>query len=762
MMMDITQTFGGSITGDLASASARSVPPTGLESGVVSAACNQDNFGESISGVPASSSRSVSPTRLTDGCIHAAGDRALAGLPIADTAVPADSTSTESTYFRIADIARALALDKRVVHRMAESEHWPMHQCGNRFEFCPPPRIAALVIARPDMPKEEPYHNGVKFTDLAHCPAQRDVVLLREKAVQMLLVNTGIGKELALKLVSDYMRREHPLFRCSVNSLRMWVDKYLANGIDGLVEQKRGKVGRKPFAAALTPDMVLKGRAASVEMGINGDGNAARAYRELVADPTLTGEARLHLHGNYASKSYVPPSIRKALEVPVYTRKLIQIGPHEAKLDGPYTECDYSKTPAGKAFTCDDMTANVYIWCEWPNELGYILIRPQILAAMDVGSMSWLTIRAVMRSRGQYNKDDAWGLIGDVFDEYGLYPIAVLEGGIWQSNAFLGEKTSIDDSTRFGGLKSLGVKMIHARTPRAKIIENAFHRLQSAADRCPGYCGRNERNDLPEAVKKQIYMVQHGQAHPSKFFLHFNQYCEHLQKVMQMLNNEEGDGKILRGQSPAQKWAADAPKFSIVPDSAKWMYRSTFNLKQVTRNGVNVTVGSGRYQVSYTYNSIELEAYRGHRVCIFWNDYNPDTAAIIYTMRDGKPHEFICSAERLASVDRFNASEDEMATEQRRKALVHQMAVSQTKSLAPDLQRKQHLIPTGPVQNDIAAKIAAAKADCARREATTAAAKRSVSRLPDVDINELSAPAPTRPTAQMPSMDELNELLNEP
>jgi len=449
-----------------------------------------------------------------------------------------------------------------------------------------------------------------------------------------------------------------------------------------------------------------------------------------------------------------------------YLTTLVQVGAHAAKLDGPYIECDYENVSAGRAFTCDDMTANVYVWTEWPNEQGFILIRPQILAAMDVGSMAWLCIRGVMRSRGQYTKDDAWGLVGDIFDNYGLYEIAVLEGGIWQSNNFRGERTGMSDAQRLGGLKSLGVKAYHARTPRAKIIETAFNNLQHAADRCRGYCGRNERKDCPEDVKKQKYDVEKGHAHPSKYFLHFNEYCAHLQKVMGQLNNERNDGKILRGLAPVEKWAQDNPVFKKVPDSAKWMYRSTFNLVQVTRNGVKINIGSGKHLISYTYHSIDLEQYRGRRVCVYWNDYNPDTDAVVYSIQNGKPHEFLCVAKRLQPIPRFDATDEQMAENTHRTKMVHQMAVTQSKSLAIGLQRRERTIEVGTAATSIGSQIAAARAETENRDAVKQQTRRAVNAaLPKITaddraaalaaVNGIETPAPEIPS------DEIQDLLTD-
>ena len=679
---------------------------------------------------------------------------------------PVPQSGPNAVGFSAADIARALGLTgeagKKKIKRTAVIEGWPTQMRGNKLMFTPPAAIADLIIATPEAPKIVAHTQCVRFSDLAHSEHARQTVLLREAAVKLCQANHHLGREVALTLVAAQMQREHPAFRISPSSLRQWIARYGAAGLDGLVEQKRGRVGRKPYAAQLEEHHLLAAAAGSVERGVKGRLNIARGFRDtLLNNPTVNGPARLWMHGDHASKSHVPPSVRDAIRsrVAPLTAKLIQVGPKAAKLDGPYTECSYANVKAGSAFTADDMTANCYVWCEWPNEDGFLLIRPQILAAMDIGSMAWLNIRAVMRPKGQYNRDDVWGLIGDIFDEYGLFGTAVLEGGTWQSQVVTGAATGFDDDTRFGGLKSLGVKLIHTRSPRGKIIETAFNQLQHAADAVRGYTGRMEMKDCPEDTKKHLALVRAGHAHPRQFFLHINEYAEHLKTVMNNLNHERGDGKILHGLAPADKWAEDAPNLPVMPDSHKWMYRASYRLVQLTRNGLRITVGSGKYQTHYTYsNPAALEVHRGRRVIAFWNDYDPDTDAVVYTLRNGRPDQFICTASRVPDLARLGAGAPELHAEAARKKLSQQLARTQRASLAPYLTRTQHIIPTdGP--SAVGQKLDQAKAENATRQRTKATVKRftgsadelleATPRDHSVDVNEM---IPTDHTAQPRNM----------
>jgi len=704
--------------------------------------------------------------------------RAVAFLELVEA--EAEKEAERVGWFVAADIARAVGTHKKRVHRIAARDGWPRRVFENRVEYQPPRRIAEAIVESPvrERQREEAEGLTVRFADLAHSDEQRENVLLREAAVKLLLNNLHLGKEMALKLVVRHFRVKHPIFAVSVSALRRWELAYRAHGLDGLVEQKRGRSGRKGFALDLEADELLRTAAGAIEYGIKGRLNMARAYRELVGNPTVGSERGrpTWLHGEHASKSYVPPSVRAAVRelAPVSTVKLIQVGPKAMKLDGPYTESSYAGLRCGQAFTADDMTCNVYVWVEWPNEDGFLLLRPQLLVTMDVASMAFLNYRLVIRPKGQYNRDDVWGLIGDLFDSFGLFETAILEGGTWQSDLVRGQRTGIEDGTRLGGLKSLGVKVIHTRSPRGKIIEGAFNPLQHAADNCRGFCGRMEMKDCPELVKRHLADVRSGKAHPREHFLHLHEYDKHVAGAMQGLLNERNDGKILRGQSPWSKWASEKPALAQMPDAYKWMYRSAFAVCQVTRNGVRVTQGTGKFQQAYSYDCpTVLETWRGRRVVAYWNDSNPDTDAVIYTVRAGRPDKFLCVAERVREIPRLGASEEELGREAARKKLHAQLAVSKSQSLAQFLQRGSQTSQTGRTsrteevrgerdegRGEIGERIEAARVKADEREAGRITVERTERRIlaEAGDLSELGGGRGERESVGESERERLQEL----
>jgi len=205
---------------------------------------------------------------------------------------------------------------------------------------------------------------------------------------------------------------------------------------------------------------------------------------------------------------------------------------------------------------------------------------------------------------------------------------------------------------------------------------------------------------------------------------------------MKAMNVERSDGKTLRGECPADKWSGERVEMRQIPDSAKWMYRSAYNVREVTRNGVRVTIGTGKFQQSYTYaNPEKLENFRGSRVVIWWNDYDPDTDAVIYSVKNGRPDKFICVASRVQNPDRIGASDSEMHAEATRKKLAQGLAVTQSRSLSPWLTRGNVRAgrtqrTAGPDANaDIAERIAAARAATQEKREAEAERRAAVRRV---------------------------------
>jgi hypothetical protein len=464
--------------------------------------------------------------------------------------------SPGATFYRAAsEIAKALGIDKKTVHNRAKRENWPQRGIANRIEYQPPHEIELLLDPAPaPVTLAGTSTDFVQFADLTN-PQTRETVRLRERAVLAVAAFPGGKIQARANVVATFIVK-HSGFQISIRSLERWETQYRLLGIDGLVDQKQGNVGRKSALSRLDEStratLVARGKAIAHEKG-----SVAKAARELAAQPNLPASLRHHLHDGHVSKSYVTPSIRSALRTSPLTGALAQ-GPNAARLASRFTPRDYSDLRSGDVYTADDMTSNVLCWCEWPNARGFIIGQPQILPVLDVRSLRGLCVRVIMREGGQYSSDDIWGLFGDVFDQFGLPARGfLLEFGHWQSKRVKGHSTDIQDDDRIGGLASLGLYLIPSFDPRSKgMIEGWFNNFQYHCDRFPGYAGRDQRHQMPEAVKRSLQLIKGGE-HPSKHFPHVKDFANHVQTVMENLNHERQDGQILRGQSPLEQWAGD-------------------------------------------------------------------------------------------------------------------------------------------------------------------------------------------------------------
>jgi hypothetical protein len=262
-------------------------------------------------------------------------------------------------------------------------------------------------------------------------------------------------------------------------------------------------------------------------------------------------------------------------------------------------------------------------------------------------------------------------------------------------------------------------------------------------DRMPGFVGRNQRTDLGEAIKKRIalFKVKNPDHHPREFFPHVSQLADQVKLAMENMNHARQDGAVLRGMSPLEKWAEDAPALRSIPDSAKWMYRSAMNVCKVTANGVRVTRGSGPKMMVYYWDNPEVLVPRqGQSVIVHWNDGNPEADAIL---RDARSRAFLCVARQVRPLARFNATSEELAAEANRKRAALMFARTEARAIQPELVRATVPLAVDQATEIIGGQIVAATARAERAETVC-----SCPQLPGAE-----GPAEIEPTNRMAALD---------
>jgi hypothetical protein len=683
------------------------------------------------------------------GVLHNAGTSTEgAELPHKTTAAPS------VPFYPTGMLMAAMNCSRPTLLSIAKREAWLARQGERGFEFVPPANLLALLPPPPGprASKDEPKRIGYfeLKDELQRELARRREVVVKDYSTRLQSHFKGEAKEatqyrfatLETPTTLDGVTFNSPV-PFTIRTLEIWVKNYAQHGLDGLCDQRQ-RGGRKPTEVPREIAAWLKAK--SIEHG-----SVAKAMQLLATDPDLPASMRDACSAAFASKSYVRPSVRRAATPSRLTTTLAAQGPRAARLSGRFSPGVWSNTAPGSVFVSDDMTSNVLVWVEdLQSPLGYRIGQPQILPVMDVGSLRWLNVRCIMRPGGQYNAlDDIAGLFGDVFDTFGLptkpdgTPGAfLLEGGHWQSNAVIGHRTGLADGDRIGGLASLGIEVIRSYEPKSKgMLEGAFHHFQHWVDAYPGFGGRDQRKELPELVKKQLALCKGGHAHPRQFFPHLREFSNHVQTVMENMNQMRNDGQICRGATPLEKWM-DSPALLRVPESSRWMYRSALSITKITRNGVRVTMGSGAKLLTYYYDRPEvLTHFEGTKVRVYWNHTNPESDAIIL---DHASNGFLCSASK---VDPLNYD-----VEKQRKALAMQVARTELRSIQPHMARRTMPIATDDTNERLSNEIAQAHAREATKRAQVRQSERAVQtaiRNTPVTLDDVNAvlATDTRPDA---------------
>ena len=203
----------------------------------------------------------------------------------------------------------------------------------------------------------------------------------------------------------------------------------------------------------------------------------AQAWRELRESGTLSAEISQHYIATPASKSYVPPRVRKLIGNKIKMLRDHHRGPRAAKLNGAYVNRDPTTFNAGDWFQADDTTLPNYYFVE--NEEGIQLIRGQFLAMCDCRTTFILGF--VLIPQRNYTAHHIRDLTTVVADRYGLPRKGFYyENGMWRTARLLhGRRDEIQWHQTGMGLRGLGLQFRHAKLPRGKVIERVFGILQN-------------------------------------------------------------------------------------------------------------------------------------------------------------------------------------------------------------------------------------------------------------------------------------------
>jgi hypothetical protein len=144
-------------------------------------------------------------------------------------------------YFPSSLIAKVANCHLRTVKRHAAKNAWHGRLVGNTWYFIPPKLLQSKCEAASHLAK----HDGMEgFTIGASHRAELFRANLRFAALCALqtAITTMPVDDALVAIARDFT------FKVSPSALRVWQKKYTASGFAGLMERKRGHVGRKPKA----------------------------------------------------------------------------------------------------------------------------------------------------------------------------------------------------------------------------------------------------------------------------------------------------------------------------------------------------------------------------------------------------------------------------------------------------------------------------------------------------------------------------------
>lgn len=514
-------------------------------------------------------------------------------------------SSAEFDQLGVADYARVFGktitpryfreLLKRTVERDAGAEDWArleiyLPEMLRRQTTAPRPTAAAISAC---------FDQLLEVIQQFKSPAQpssaeEDLLWLRALEFYQASAGASDKPKREKRALLDFLNTHAPFLAKSFNALRVSFDrKFKAFSQAGgqaaaLVDGRQERRG-VPLAQPYDPAQIQLVKFTAAERH---EGKLAPAVRELAEMGLITDPRIQRCLDTRTSKSYHPQSFHEHFrDLPAF--RVAHLGPRALAKMVPPRELTYEGIHSMLCLVGDDLTSPVYVYV--PDGEGWFkMTRCQLLCVADFRSL-FITSYALNPS-GQYNSLDVRTVYTTAFAEHGMPKYILREGGLWRKSKFANSlaaigtgrsadapfsdaeveigleragvriKSSIDELCRDVG--DLGIQFREAYCARAKPIERVFDLLQSLMASEPGFSGRDERVDCPEAVRKNLELVQARKAHPADCgFYSFEQWLKRLDEIVAKYNRTPQEGRRLRSPLTGQP-LSPAEAFSLFQDQS--------------------------------------------------------------------------------------------------------------------------------------------------------------------------------------------------
>jgi hypothetical protein len=353
-------------------------------------------------------------------------------------------------------------------------------------------------------------------------------------------------------------------------------------------------------------------------------GDIAPAWRDLLRQG-FSPEVVSRYAGRAQNKSHVPASVMDSIGPEVEILTVMHRGPRAFDSIKGHVTRSYDGIASMQCVSGDDFTMNTYFYVpdgkDW-----FELTRGQVILFIDFRSsriLGW-----ALEPRKSYSSLTIRSLCTRVFGEFGLPQVLYFERGIWKNSTLLKGKTDPFNFTEISqGLREFGIQFKHAIRPRTKTVERIGGMFQEIAEAEPGYCGRDERRDAPESLRKQMDEVAARKVHPSKYFYSLDQWNARIRELVNLYNGEVQQGIMLAGMSPDQAFEAymnpnDPPmQFNA---QLRYLLAHDKRLARVTLNGVTIQIGKKKFN----YRGQEIAHLVNREVLAWFDPENPETLVV--------------------------------------------------------------------------------------------------------------------------------------
>lgn len=517
----------------------------------------------------------------------------------------------------------------RTIRRDNGAEDW------NRLEIYLPDRLKqkdapAVMVAKALADDFAELGGFITACTNPHSPNDTEAAGIWTLALEKFtaLVNSGEPEKSASRRVRQFLFARAPFLAPSRDALWIaWKRKLetlqKANGDVKALRDGRAENGSQFTLPEADRDLLIH-RAVFYYRG-----DIAPAWRDLLRKGFSTAVVDRYA-GRAERKSHVPASVMESITSEVEMLTVMHRGSRAFDSIKGFVTRSYEGISSLQCISGDDFTLNTYFYV--PDGKGWFdLTRGQVILFIDFRSLRILGW--ALEPRKSYSSLTIRSLCTHVFGAYGVPQILYFERGIWKSATLLKGKTDPFSFTEISqGLREFGVEFIHAIRPRTKVVERIGGMFQDIAEAEPGYCGRDERRDAPESLRKQMAQVAARKIHPSKYFYSLDQWNQRISELVEQYNTEAQQGHILAGMSPDQAFEThishtNPPKQFFA--GLRYLLAHDKRLAPVTTNGVTIQVGKQKFN----YRGQEIAHLVGREVLAWFDPENPESIVVTDTDR---------------------------------------------------------------------------------------------------------------------------------